>query len=440
MVGEFKRLIKYYYYYFIIAETKVAEHVNAVVQPVAAAVVNPVAEVIFNPVTEAVINPVVDAVVQPVGEFVVQPIAGDVIRPVVTAVVQPVADVIVKPVINEAVQPVINTVVQPVIDTFVQPVVDTIVQPVIDTIIQPVVQSVNDTIILPVVQPVIDEVVQPVVDTVVKPVIVTTVQPVVDSIVQPVFEAIIQPVLEAVGQPIIDVILPNSKDVIVERINDPSIGAALELTLAEHEKLKADVIQLKLELDEFDELDSDNQAIISIKKLHQLARKVPPFHLSGRHIALFGINSTGKSSTINALMGLNVTAAGLGESTAQFTAYEGLNYCLYDLPGQNDDVSYFTKEYISLIKSVSHRLVLITATVKQMKKLINLFEALDLHYDIAVNKFDLINFEERPAFRAQIEQEVQIPQWKNLDHVWFISAQHPDQFPDWLQMVHHLTQ
>jgi GTP-binding protein EngB required for normal cell division len=434
------------------AETKVAEHVNAVVQPVAAAVVNPVAEVIFNPVTEAVINPVVDAVVQPVGEFVVQPIAGDVIKPVVTAVVQPVADVIVKPVINEAVEPVINTVVQPVIDTVVQPVVDTIVQPVIDTIIQPVVQpvidtiiqpvvqSVNDTIIQPVVQPVIDEVVQPVVDTVVKPVIVTTVQPVVDGIVQPVFEAIIQPVLEAVGQPIIDAILPNSKDVIVERINDPSIGAALELTLAEHEKLKADVIQLKLDLDEFDELDSDNQAIISIKKLHQLARKVPSFHLSGRHIALFGINSTGKSSTINALMGSNATAAGLGESTAQFTAYEGLNYCLYDLPGQNDDVSYFTKEYISLIKGVSHRLVLITATVKQMKKLINLFEALDLHYDIAVNKFDLINFEERPAFRAQIEQEVQIPQWKNLDHVWFISAQHPDQFPDWLQMVHHLTQ
>lgn len=62
----------------------------------------------------------------------------------------------------------------------------------------------------------------------------------------------------------------------------------------------------------------------------------------------------------------------------------------------------------------------------------NLFEAIDLHYD-------LVDFGERPAFAEKIRGEIDETEWKNVDHVWFLSAQHPNQFPEWLRMVNLLT-
>jgi hypothetical protein len=63
------------------------------------------------------------------------------------------------------------------------------------------------------------------------------------------------------------------------------------------------------------------------------------------------------------------------------------------------------------MKGLSHRLVLITATIKEGKKLLGLFEA-------KINEY----------------------QWKNIDHIWGISAKNPEQFPDWLAMVNYLTE
>jgi GTP-binding protein EngB required for normal cell division len=83
---------------------------------------------------------------------------------------------------------------------------------------------------------------------------------------------------------------------------------------------------------------------------------------------------------------------------------------------------------------------LITTIVKEVKKLLDLFEAIDLHCHIIINKFDAIDFEERTAFREQINEEIKECQLKIIDHVWYVSAKHPEQFPDWLQMVNYLTE
>ncbi len=220
---------------------------------------------------------------------------------------------------------------------------------------------------------------------------------------------------------------------------DQNLQAQIEQAKAEQERLQAAYDQLKLQLDEHDTIDFDDQKRISTEMLHKLAQKIAPVDLSSRNIGLFGVTSTGKSSTVNALLGSNLAGTGVGEATKEITAYDGRNYRLYDFPGQNDDVSYFNKESIAYMKGLSHRLVLITATVKEVKKLLDLFEALDLHYDIVINKFDTIDFEERTAFREQINGEINEFQWKNIDHVWCISAKNPEQFPDWLEMVNYLT-
>jgi len=224
----------------------------------------------------------------------------------------------------------------------------------------------------------------------------------------------------------------------------PNLQEQVEQAKAEQERLQAAYDKLKEQLDQNERIDSeidlDNQKCISTEMLYKLARKVVPADLSGRNIGLFGVTSTGKSSTVNALLGSKIAGTGVGEATKEITAYDGQNFRLYDFPGQNDDLSYFNKNYIALMKGLTHRLILITATVKEVKKLLDLFEAIDLHYDIIINKFDEIDFEERATFREQINEEIKEYQLKNIEHVWCISAKHPEQFPDWLQMVNYLTQ
>jgi predicted GTPase len=224
----------------------------------------------------------------------------------------------------------------------------------------------------------------------------------------------------------------------------PTIEEQLAQARAEQERLQAAYDQLKEQLvanDSVDsEIDLDNQKLVSTEMLYKLAKKVVPIELPGRNIGLFGMTSTGKSSTVNALLGAKLAGTGVGEATKEITVYDGHNYRLYDCPGQNDDLSYFNREYIGFMKGLTHRLVLITTTVKEVKKLLDLFEAIDLHYDVIINKFDAIDFGERAAFQEQINEEIKAFQWKNVDHVWCVSAKHPEQFPDWLQMVNYLTE
>ena len=267
--------------------------------------------------------------------------------------------------------------------------------------------------------------------------------PIQREVIEPIEREVLAPIHREVIQPLIDAVVPPpSRTVVVERVQDPALGAQIELTLAEQQRLAADLLKLQEQLNDKAEDDQEQGAEVGatqLKKIFKLAKKIPPRELNGINIALFGINGVGKSSLVNAFTNSSAAPVGPTHSTTSITGYQGSNYTIFDLPGLNDDVSYLDKEYIALLKGASHRVVVVTATVKQMKKLINLFEHLELSYDIVVNKFDLIEVDGRAEFQAKIHEEVQLPEWKHLNRLWFISAAQPGHFPDWLPLIHRLT-
>jgi GTP-binding protein EngB required for normal cell division len=161
--------------------------------------------------------------------------------------------------------------------------------------------------------------------------------------------------------------------------------------------------------------------------------------MDGRNFGFFGLTSTGKSTIINKLIGKDVAAVGAGETTTQIQPYEGQGYRLYDIPGRNDDMTYFSMEYISFWKGLTARLVVITATIKEMTKVFRLLDAINLKYDIIVNKFDTVPLEERDKFKAKIQDEVMKCDLKGVNNIWFLSAENLKQFSDWINMVDYLT-
>ncbi len=97
----------------------------------------------------------------------------------------------------------------------------------------------------------------------------------------------------------------------------------------------------------------------------------------------------------------------------------------------------FTETFFFLI--ISGRVVLIQATAKEMTKVLRLLDAINLKYDIVVNKFDLVKIENREKFKQKIRDEVKDLQLKGVQHIWFVSVTNPSQFEDWMQMVDYLT-
>ena len=162
--------------------------------------------------------------------------------------------------------------------------------------------------------------------------------------------------------------------------------------------------------------------------------------LEGNNIGVFGQTSTGKSTLINSLLARNAAATGAGETTQDITPYAGCGFRVWDVPGRNDTTTYEQEKYVSLLKGLRHRLILVQSTVKENRKLMQLLDDLKLHYNIVVNKFDLIDDEEQEAFRNQIQHEIRSLGLKRMRQVFYISAKYPNRFrDDWLKMVDYLT-
>jgi hypothetical protein len=51
-------------------------------------------------------------------------------------------------------------------------------------------------------------------------------------------------------------------------------------------------------------------------------------------------------------------------------------------------------------------IVLVTATIKEMTKVFRLLDAINLEYDIVINKVDTLPLEEREKFKAKLQDEV----------------------------------
>ena len=148
--------------------------------------------------------------------------------------------------------------------------------------------------------------------------------------------------------------------------------------------------------------------------------------------------STGKSTILNAPLGQKVAALGVGETTTATRSYPGVQCTYWDVPGRNDEVFYFSMEYVSFFKGLTRRLILIQATVKENSSIMKLLEEIDLDYEIVFNKFEKVDEEERNATRQQIRREVTTLGLRRARHLYFVSAKHPKTH-DWVQMVDQLT-
>jgi GTP-binding protein EngB required for normal cell division len=228
----------------------------------------------------------------------------------------------------------------------------------------------------------------------------------------------------------------------VVTVTDPNSMRELERYREQHAELmrKFDDLTAQLErqrITSFDDLKRVDQQ--AAEALVNLASTTAPLNLGGRAFGFFGLTSTGKSTMINKLLGFDVAATGAGETTTEIAPYEGPGYRLYDIPGRNDDISYFSMDYVAFWKALTGRLVLITTTVKEMSKVFRLLDAINLRYDIVVNKFDLVPVEERQKFKQQVDRQIHECGLQGVDHVWYVSAQNPGQFPHWMVMVDSLT-
>ncbi|UJR12957.1 hypothetical protein I4U23_017133 [Adineta vaga] len=170
----------------------------------------------------------------------------------------------------------------------------------------------------------------------------------------------------------------------------------------------------------------------------ELSREVKPIEMTGNHIALFGLTSTGKSTMLNSLLGENVAETGYSETTTKLTPYERIGFVIWDVPGANDEVSYMSMQYISFLKGLQRRLIIIKHTVKENSSLMKLMGDIKLHYAIVVNHYDMVSEEEKPKLHKQIDKEINELGLKRVDHVFFVSARYPGRY-DWRKMVKYLV-
>ena len=96
-----------------------------------------------------------------------------------------------------------------------------------------------------------------------------------------------------------------------------------------------------------------------------------------------------------------------GETTKKIQSYHGRGNRLFHVPGRNNDLSYFSMEYIAFWKELTRWLMLTTATIKEISQIFRLLDALQLTYDIAVNKSDLVPFWGLKQLKQKIDREIQ---------------------------------
>lgn len=189
--------------------------------------------------------------------------------------------------------------------------------------------------------------------------------------------------------------------------------------------------------DSFETLTKKNPIVANT--ITELAKTVKPIRMEGNQIALFGITSTGKSTMLNSLLEENVAETGYGETTMQLTPYPRINFVIWDVPGRNDEVSYMTMQYISFLKGLTRRLILIKNTVKENSSIMKLMDTMGLNYAIVLNQYDLVPDTEKPNLREQVHKQINELGLARVDHVFFVSAQYPYRYEDWSKMIKYLA-
>ena len=209
--------------------------------------------------------------------------------------------------------------------------------------------------------------------------------------------------------------------------------AEIQDKVKEMQKLEKDFEDINV--NNLDELEEKEQ--IRFNKIKELCEKLPPVPLQGWNIGYFGNTSVGKSTLLNNTIGEKVCETGVGQTTLKLQPYRMANsdITIWDIPGKNDKISYLDATYIGIVKSMKFIGIVVTSTVYESSKIIELLKYLNLKYHIIVNKIDHIDEEELPAFKAGISKEI------NNDPdclgVYYISAKHRS--GDWATLINTLT-
>ena len=186
---------------------------------------------------------------------------------------------------------------------------------------------------------------------------------------------------------------------------------------------------------------ADAQAKAQQAEAEKLAivQHIPAIEITGRSIGLFGLISSGKSTLVNSLLGRTVAEVGIGDTTMAVTQYQGIGYTLWDAPGYSDEYDYTANdERVAIIKALSLRIVVVTATINSIIKFLTLLQQLSLPTVIVVNKCDLATAADLQQFKAKIAAEV-AAHGLSCD-VYFISADKPASFTeDWDRLVMRIT-
>lgn len=207
----------------------------------------------------------------------------------------------------------------------------------------------------------------------------------------------------------------------------------LEMT----EKHKADMKKLLDELNEAKRVAKTPEEYATASKkgfqvLLGIAAKLEPCNLASypsscRHVAFFGSTSVGKSTLINTILEEKVAKTGKGETTVSVAPYPAkfAPFVLWDFPGKNDEVSYFSTETLSLAKAMELCCVLFVATVKDCTAYIQLLESMGKDFVCVLTQCDDDEWNDKEIEHVKSQTVEFVGKMKGYKGFYAISAKNP---------------
>ena len=195
---------------------------------------------------------------------------------------------------------------------------------------------------------------------------------------------------------------------------DPGLVKKNEEQKVQLEEQTSLISSLKKKVEE-NEIKSPNdykeQMEKSFQQLCNVATNIPASNITNYKdffcVAFYGKVSSGKSSFVNLLMGKKVAEIGPGEITKDITPYIATYapLCFYDYPGNDEEISYYSADILSLARSMDLACVLFTATIKSNIRYVRLLQALKIPFVTLLTQTDLPKWTNEEIEKVKQETE-----------------------------------
>lgn len=129
--------------------------------------------------------------------------------------------------------------------------------------------------------------------------------------------------------------------------------------------------------------------------------------IPGTSVVILGRSGSGKSSLINILAQKQVAPIGYANTTKELTCYHENDLTLFDTKGVSDDHTFKTLKDVNFLKQMSHRILVINHTLREVSTLVQMFECLYLSFSVVVTKCDLVPAEEANRFPSAVLEEIE---------------------------------